>query len=183
MTPDGSVCMVANGWVMQKVARSAKRLLLEMVTDTGRFADKDGRSSRMFEPEYPGLTADDLDINEGVIFEKANPDNKHTAFEVLQKRWSGASHPTGISNQDPLFVVENSYTPNHWGAAGAFGTYLTRQAHFMEVEVDPETGYVEVTKVVTVNDVGKAISPEGCLVQAYGGAIVGVSRGRNEERF
>ncbi len=67
------------------------------------------------------------------------------------------------------------------------GTYLgvrlrfCRQAHFMEVEVDTETGEVDITRVVTVNDVGKVINWDGCEGQAYGGAYMGVGRGRTEE--
>jgi CO/xanthine dehydrogenase Mo-binding subunit len=51
----------------------------------------------------------------------------------------------------------------------------------MEVEVDPETGEIEVTKVVNVNDVGKVINWEGCGGQQYGGTYMGVGRGRSEE--
>jgi xanthine dehydrogenase molybdenum-binding subunit len=51
----------------------------------------------------------------------------------------------------------------------------------MEVEVDPDTGQVDVTRVVNVNDVGKAISPEGVEAQMYGGTVMGVSRGTIEE--
>ena len=58
---------------------------------------------------------------------------------------------------------------------------LCRQAHFMEVEVDTETGEVEVTKVANVNDVGKVISWGGCEGQQYGGTYMGVGRGRSEE--
>ncbi len=58
---------------------------------------------------------------------------------------------------------------------------LCRQAHFCEVEVDPETGEVDVTKVVNVNDVGKAISPEAVEGQQYGGTYMGVGRNRSEE--
>jgi CO/xanthine dehydrogenase Mo-binding subunit len=67
------------------------------------------------------------------------------------------------------------------------GTYLgvrprfCRQAYFMEVEVDPETGAIDITKIVTVNDVGKVINWDGCEGQAYGGAIMGVGRGMTEE--
>jgi xanthine dehydrogenase molybdenum-binding subunit len=67
------------------------------------------------------------------------------------------------------------------------GTYLgvrlrfCRQAHFMEVEVDTETGEVDITKMVTVNDVGKVINWDGCEGQAYGGAIMGIGRGMTEE--
>jgi xanthine dehydrogenase molybdenum-binding subunit len=67
------------------------------------------------------------------------------------------------------------------------GTYadvrlrFCRQAHFIEVEVDDETGEVDVKKVVTVNDVGRVINWEGCEGQQYGGAFMGIGRGRSEE--
>ncbi len=48
-------------------------------------------------------------------------------------------------------------------------------AQSVEVEVDTETGFIHVTRVVSVHDVGKAINPqqivgqvEGCVVQAQG---------------
>jgi xanthine dehydrogenase molybdenum-binding subunit len=49
------------------------------------------------------------------------------------------------------------------------------------VEVDTETGRVDVTKVVNVNDVGKAISPESVEGQMYGGTYMGVGRALTEE--
>ncbi len=51
----------------------------------------------------------------------------------------------------------------------------------MEVEVDTETGEIEVTNVVNVNDVGKVISPESCAGQQYGGTYMGVGRALFEE--
>jgi xanthine dehydrogenase molybdenum-binding subunit len=51
----------------------------------------------------------------------------------------------------------------------------------MEVEVDTDTGEVEITNVVCVNDVGKAMSPESTEAQQYGGMIMAASRGRSEE--
>ena len=51
---------------------------------------------------------------------------------------------------------------------------MCRQTHFMEVEVDTETGEIEVKKVVNVNDVGKVMSPEGAEGQQYGGTYMGV---------
>jgi xanthine dehydrogenase molybdenum-binding subunit len=44
----------------------------------------------------------------------------------------------------------------------------------MEVEVDTDTGQVEVTKVVNVNDVGKAIHPDCLNGQQYGGSYMGI---------
>jgi CO/xanthine dehydrogenase Mo-binding subunit len=56
-----------------------------------------------------------------------------------------------------------------------------RQAHFMEVEVDTETGEIFVTRIVNVNDVGKVINRMSCEGQQYGGSIMGVGRGKLEE--
>jgi xanthine dehydrogenase molybdenum-binding subunit len=58
---------------------------------------------------------------------------------------------------------------------------MGRQAHFIEVEVDTETGMVDVTNVVCVNDVGHLFNPEGALAQQYGGAIMGLGRSGTEE--
>lgn len=44
-----------------------------------------------------------------------------------------------------------------------------------------ETGEVEVTKVVNVNDVGKAFSPEAVEGQQYGGTYMGIGRNKMEE--
>ena len=47
--------------------------------------------------------------------------------------------------------------------------------------MDTETGEVEITKVVNVNDVGKAINPDACEGQQYGGTYMAVGRNRSEE--
>ena len=53
----------------------------------------------------------------------------------------------------------------------------------MEVEVDPETGGVEIVNAVAVNDVGLAIGPETVEGQIYGAAIMGYSTGGIEEQI
>ena len=52
-------------------------------------------------------------------------------------------------------------------------------AQYVEVEVDPETGYVTLTKVISVDDVGRAVNPqqvegqiEGAIAQAFGWAVM-----------
>ncbi|MBI5602717.1 MAG: xanthine dehydrogenase family protein molybdopterin-binding subunit, partial [Deltaproteobacteria bacterium] len=69
---------------------------------------------------------------------------------------------------------------------GRFGTEagrhrLCRQAHFMEIEVDTETGEIDIKRVVNANDVGKVMSPEGAEGQQYGGTYMALGRGRSEE--
>ncbi len=50
---------------------------------------------------------------------------------------------------------------------------------YVEVEVDPDTGHITLTRVITVNDVGRAVNPvqvegqiEGAIAQAYGWAVM-----------
>jgi CO/xanthine dehydrogenase Mo-binding subunit len=50
-----------------------------------------------------------------------------------------------------------------------------------EVAVDPETGRVEVRKVVSVADVGKAINPRQVEAQEMGGAMQGIGNALYEE--
>ena len=57
---------------------------------------------------------------------------------------------------------------------------MPRQCYFEEVEVDAETGKVDVTKVVVVNDVGKVIDPDSCNGQQYGGTYMGAGRALTE---
>ena len=89
--------------------------------------------------------------------------------------------PMDIGSTEPLFA---------WGWHNQQGAFLgtpgarpvfVRQAHFVEVAVDPETGGIEVLRVVNANDVGKAINLEAVEGQQYGGSVMGVSRVRTED--
>lgn len=54
-------------------------------------------------------------------------------------------------------------------------------AHFAEVEVDTETGQVQVIKVAAAHDVGKAINPMIVEGQIEGGVLMGVGYAISEE--
>jgi xanthine dehydrogenase molybdenum-binding subunit len=83
------------------------------------------------------------------------------------------------TTREPVFVWAYHRQGRYGVEAGRHR--LCRQAHFMEIEVDVDTGEIEVTKVVNVNDVGKVISPEGAEGQQYGGTYMAVGRGKSEE--
>ena len=186
MTPDSSTNMSVNGFAIRNAARLLKRKVLEAATSpTG--------TSQLgsFPPAFPGKKPEELDIKDSVIYEKANPSNRKTLAEfvgpsgamgpLLSPRGEpmGAGEPvTGYPFKPPLF--EYAWQVQRGAYSGA-RLRLCRQAHFMEVEVDNETGEIEVKKVVNVNDVGKVISWEGCEGQQYGGTYMGVGRGRSEE--
>ncbi|MBT8371642.1 MAG: xanthine dehydrogenase family protein molybdopterin-binding subunit [Deltaproteobacteria bacterium] len=59
------------------------------------------------------------------------------------------------------------------GQGNPFATY-TFASHLAMVEVDTETGVVQVDKVVAAQDVGKAINPQGVMGQIQGGIGMGL---------
>ena len=63
------------------------------------------------------------------------------------------------------------------GEGGAFGT------HLVDVEVDPDTGKVDVLRYTVVQDAGKAIHPSYVEGQMQGGAVQGIGWALNEEYY
>jgi CO/xanthine dehydrogenase Mo-binding subunit len=182
MTPDSSTNMSVNGFAIRNAARILKRRILELATRPK------GQTSRgSFPAAFPGMKPEDLDIRDSVIFVKRDPSIRMTIRELVGP--AGGEGPITTQPEMGKGAQRSSFTEPlfayGWqvqqGAYASARLRLTRQAHFMEVEVDPETGEVEVTRVVNVNDVGKVISWEGCEGQQYGGSYMAVGRGRSEE--
>jgi xanthine dehydrogenase molybdenum-binding subunit len=143
-------------------------------------------------PIFPNLTPDKLDIKDSVIFEKAKPDNKITVATLISKL--GGTHNlyvAGWASQDYAISERLGWETGKGYPGGEEPTKheiygpprLARQAHFMEVEVDTDTGQVFITKLVTVNDVGKVVNPGTVAGQQYGGAYMGVGAGMYDEMF
>jgi xanthine dehydrogenase molybdenum-binding subunit len=181
MTPDSSTNMSVNGFAIRHAARILKQKILEAATSP---IAKTQRGS--FPPAFPDARPEDLDIKDSVIYLKADQSKRRTLADFVGP--SGAAGP--LSSHEnvggktpfsvPLFafgyhIQTGAYSPDQPRPR------FCRQAHFMEVEVDPETGEVEVTKVVNVNDVGKVINRGSCEGQQYGGTYMGVGRARSEE--
>ncbi len=178
MTPDGSCNLTTNGYVMKKIAKLAKQKLLELATTTSHLIERDIPAA------FPGLKPADLDAKESFVYVKADPSNRKSVQDVVKDLKGSVILPreyAAIQNtsHEPVYVWA-------WHRQGRFGLEpgrhrLCRQAHFCEIEVDPETGEIEVTRVVNANDVGKAISPEGVEGQQYGGTYMGIGRNLSEE--
>lgn len=66
------------------------------------------------------------------------------------------------------------------GQGKPFATY-TFATHLVMLEVDTQTGTVQVVKVVAAQDVGKAINPQGVLGQIQGGVGMGLGFALMEE--
>jgi len=175
MTPDSSTNMAVNGYAIRNAARQLKRKILEIAT-TPRIPE---RPDMGYYPPFADYKPDDLDIKESVVFVKADPAKRMTMAELVRPAYMMGK--MDIGSTEPLFA---------WGWHNRHGQYMgppgprpifVRQAHFVEVEVDPETGQIDVTRVVNANDVGKAINPDAVEGQQYGGSVMGVSRARTED--
>ncbi len=73
--------------------------------------------------------------------------------------------------------VQAAVTVNPTGHGGAFAT------HIADVEVDPETGKVEVTRYTAVQDAGTAIHPSYVEGQMQGGVVQGIGWALHEEYY
>ena len=127
-------------------------------------------------PFFPGKQAADLDIRDSWVFEKANPSNRKPVKEIANAFWGS----------DPAVVhpVAPGASGMTLGGKPHPGMYImSRQAHFLEAEVDTETGEVLVTRVVCVNDVGHLFNRRGAEAQQYGGAVMGLGRSATEEKI
>ena len=111
------------------------------------------------------VQAEDVDLIDGSFLHKSDTDLKMT-FKELCSRLNNTGGP--ISSQV-------SVDPR--GAGGAFST------HIVDVEVDPETGKVDILRYTAVQDAGKAIHPSYVEGQIQGGVVQGIGWALNEEYF
>jgi carbon-monoxide dehydrogenase large subunit len=121
---------------------------------------------------------EDVELAEGVIRVKGAPEKSIALKDVVPKYFGyrggaivgrGIYRPTGVSADK-----ETGQTPK----ISPFWMYGTQAA---EVEVDPQTGKVEVLRLVALHDVGRAINPTTCLQQIEGGVLMGASGALVEE--
>ncbi len=124
-----------------------------------------------------GEKVDDLDMKEGKIFRKGEPEewipfakivrSKHFRPDgdvILAKGW----YEPPTERQDKEFRGNIS-------AAYGFATQA------VEVEVDTETGEVDVLKIAAAHDVGRAINPMAVEGQIHGGVSMGLGYALYEE--
>lgn len=115
------------------------------------------------------VSAEELGLKDGKAFLLSLPERSITIPDIFIRRFGAPG--TTITGEgtfqghavksDP----ETGQTPRmteHWfaGASGA------------EVEVDTETGFVKVTKLISSADVGRAINPRHCIEQIQGAAAM-----------
>ena len=108
---------------------------------------------------------EDTEYNYGVLSHKSDPELRLT-FDQLSRRLNGTGGP-----------IVGRGTANPGGVGNAFGL------HIVDVEVDPDTGKVEILRFTAIQDCGKAIHPSYVEGQIQGGAVQGIGWALNEEYF
>jgi CO/xanthine dehydrogenase Mo-binding subunit len=156
--PAASAGLVGNVPALVRTSKKMKQMIIEYSLKT-RPGFWGGPPQPPF---FPDKTADDLDIKDSFVYEKANPENAVPLSAI------------GSTFNRELFVWDY---PTNKDATNISPRYvMVRQAWFMEVEVDPDTGKVHVEKVVAANDVGRIINPDTLEGQQYGGTYMGIGR-------
>ena len=110
--------------------------------------------------------AENVDFQDGVFSNKVAPDQKLTFKEAAGKlgQTGGLVAKTGAVN------VRGS-------GGGSFAT------HLVDVEIDPDTGKVQIIRYTAAQDAGKAVHPSYVEGQFQGGAAQGIGWALNEEYY
>ncbi len=109
------------------------------------------------------VSSDEIDLCDGKVFVTAEPDRSMTVSEAM-----GPSRGIPAAN----IVGNGTYEPTK---------SYSFAAHFTEVDVDTETGIVEVKRVVPVHDVGRVIHPIAAQGQIEGGIQQGIGHTLTED--
>ncbi len=132
---------------------------------TTKIVDKARRlAAHLFE-----AAEEDVVFEQGKFFVKGSPENSKAFGEVAFASY-GAGLPEGMEHG--LEAVSYFDPPNFvW----PFGT------HICVVEVDPDTGSVDMKKYVAVDDCGNVINPMIVEGQLHGGIVQGIAQALFEE--
>lgn len=105
----------------------------------------------------------DLEIRQGVISVRGVPDCSITVRETINPK---IGHPA------PQLIGTGTYYPTK---------SYSFAAHFVEVQVDTETGQIDVLQVIPVHEIGKVIHPIGAAGQIEGGIQQGIGHTLTED--
>jgi CO/xanthine dehydrogenase Mo-binding subunit len=158
----------STGNAVKNAAEDAKRQILEVVA-----AHWDER------PE-------DLDIKDGVVFSYRTEEELSLKGMVVYglpnddfEGWKGGPI-VGQGRFMPTYVTNLDFET---GQGTRAVVHYTVGAQAIDLEVDTETGEIEVLKVASVYDVGRAINPDLIITQIEGGAVHGMSSAFEALRF
>ena len=120
----------------------------------------------------------ELGIKDGYIFRNDNPKNKLSYWELADK----------VKERGDSLKAEASFFPHtdkpdpKTGQGEKLYVAYTFVTQVIDVEVDTDTGIVQVLNVYTAADIGKAINPKNVEGQIEGGTVQGIGMALMEEQ-
>ena len=120
----------------------------------------------------------ELGIDEGYIFRNDNPNDKLSYWELAKKV---NKRGDGLKAEASFFLPTYKPDPNTGQGEKVYVAY-TFVTQIIDVEVDTDTGIVQVLKVYTSADIGKAINPKNVEGQIEGGTVQGIGMALMEEQ-
>jgi len=122
------------------------------------------------------VNIEDLEIKGQKIYQKSSQKVIISVLEAIKFTYQERGR-VAVSGWD---VAPSTYFDNEKGQGDAYSAYAFC-TNIVEVEVDTETGIVNVLDIWAAHDVGKAINPQTLEGQIEGGALQGLGYGRYEQ--
>ncbi|MEW6348272.1 MAG: molybdopterin cofactor-binding domain-containing protein [Thermodesulfobacteriota bacterium] len=179
----GHAILTAGGDVKTKVLALAAKWMDQIIK--GDLAKRARKDPDFKPPEVDWSLLEDpnnLDLKNGVVFLKADPDNRTLRLgvgRVLRK-----AHMVGTGRGE-MVISEAFYDPPNEmqdrEGKGNVSCCYTFGSHGVEVEVDKETGHITILNYVAAHDVGRALNPMLVKGQIYGASVMGTGYGISEE--
>ena len=133
-------------------------------------AEKVREQARELASHLLEVDADDLLFADGRISVKGVPRKALTIQQIAQQAHTVKNLPKGM---EPGLSAEATFEPSNF--TFPFGT------HICVVEIDPQTGSVEIKQYVAVDDCGKVINPLLVDGQVQGGIVQGLGQALYEQ--
>lgn len=126
--------------------------------------------------EMTGVAVDKLELKDNYLIRTSLNERLASFSELAEETFKRGKPLFGFG----WFKSPKTSWDEERGQGDAYFTFVYG-ANVAEVEVDTETGKVNVVNFVSCHDVGKAISSSGVLAQIYGGVAMGIGYGLLEE--
>jgi aerobic carbon-monoxide dehydrogenase large subunit len=111
------------------------------------------------------VSADDLELADGAVRLKSVPDMKRELGELARVVNGSIGFPQPGGIPPGLFATSDFQVT---------GTPFSSGTHVAEVEVDPDTGLVEIVRYTVVHDCGRVLNPTVVDGQVLGGVVHGI---------
>lgn len=126
--------------------------------------------SQLFELAEDILNTDqsNLSLEEGRIVDRSKPGSGIKLKEFIEMTYSGGANIMGRGNYCHYWPGK---VPSHVKLDKEPSLCWQYAAHAARVEVDTDTGKINVLEVIAAHDVGRAINPANCEAQVEGGLV------------